>query len=1776
VFDPRPGPRCREGLFEPRPAPSRSRAASHTINSGATRAPRDNASPLHFGVNRDNAIIDHPTGPIRIRPEVWQAPAMDGTGARLHASGALLLIGRQLSEVSMRQASTNEIFQPDPIAQPLRDILRYLTEVVRLDALPVNDRLADGRRFVLHQNEIEGLPGITCDTRDEDGAVWLTVERLKELDPPDPEADLSNWIDVSRDPEQKARVRDDIVTTVESAEKERLVAAEHARPQDCAPAVTGSEGHSGIWNVRLRLADRADLAHRLEQFIAGPWTSWAQAERQRRRTTAIYQRLLDVVDLMQAAEIDPPVELVWGIGVWQRPEIEQPVLERLVEIEVMESRNGEIRIRPRLVGGVELNVLASSPAVSRPASDVVSAILAGHGEISPFVRGSFEPLLEQIGLQLDSPNPSGPQPDLRGGDAAVTGAPEAERRLFEINSKQVVSDQWMIFPRRRSNRVVLRDIEGLKAAIDRTLWNEQTITGVVRVLALGPSDDRRGRGHQALSSVIGRPIDVALAPEEELANHGDLFLPLPFDVGQIEIIRSLEKVDGLAVQTGSCAAALPAVANIICHYLARGQRVLVVSRDTTLLSPLRQSLPIGIRDLAIGPTASDKERSRQIASAIQHLQAIAENRGPEDQATLIDELERDVAATRRRIDDIDDEVASIARVNLRRLPGFADVPGEVTKKLIAEPDPYSWFDDRPERLLSESGLSVSAVDAARDARIRVENQLAHIDEEIPEPDELPDPEALAHLHADLREVAEISSLESIEDQLAHRAIAAMGVEGANDLAADLELLCAGFRLLADEPWIAPLSCLSERVGEAIVDVALVVDLARDASFQLSRGAAFLARPVEAPADAFLDKRLVAAADRLAKRPISKLLALRNGNLKRVIKSITIAGLPPSSPDDWAHVRDYLMWRRDIHALNARWMSLAEELGGLSVEGEFPQTLLDLRRIETCVEVAVAAPVIAKRNVATVASSKLAMSRAEIATMLADDQRLHSLARAIKLATTRLDRARRELGRLNQLFSGSGALTASIRNEVLARLGKDQVTTDQLCADWTKVREQLASLYARREDFALIGAVSGAIAQAGAPRLAQRLRTEPVRSTIDDQVLPTDWASAWNWAVLTAQLEGAGQRARLRMLGDQRQSFEARLRQLFEAIVGARTQLALSQSLTAPIKQALSDFVTTLQKTGLGAREVIAGQIVPPETLENCYRGIPCWIMPSSQISEQLANQQIGAFDLVIIQEASRCDARDLAALLRGRKVLVVGEEAASWTPTSFQNATIEQLEKRFLRSVPKAIRPFLLPGSSLYDLTKLLFPFKLMSVAPPRLPARPHEPDHADPAPTNKEQSGPATSETHTTGGHRPVPAKSFLGQAPGVASKAAHTSTIVPGDAGTAHMETASMTPIPGRGLEGSLRMSTGGNAAAPASVADSPAPPLESAGRRRSLLGGAEARAKTQQAPKEESFERSDVPAIGGEKVEEPTAIAARSGPPANTITWRSDRGMDIDSTARLASEDLVHAGNDAAPPRRSINGLAATLGTASVIAAFSMFIALAVAVYGLFGPNNHSDVGSPAQPSPPNTTSGPSKISDRIAQSGLQAPASEQVKSSGAEPVPLVAQPAVLYEEDPSDPNGRQYSGTVTWQVDSTASGPDASEVVVKADLEIPQRQMSLAISFRRNTDQTVSATHVFELKFNAPSDPPHGEISKLQGLALKPAEKVRGTLLAGQSIKVTPGYFLVTLSPLQADTQRNLKLLKEDPWFDVMFLYSNGNRAILAMEKGTAGERAFTQAFGVWGQ
>jgi hypothetical protein len=201
---------------------------------------------------------------------------------------------------------------------------------------------------------------------------------------------------------------------------------------------------------------------------------------------------------------------------------------------------------------------------------------------------------------------------------------------------------------------------------------------------------------------------------------------------------------------------------------------------------------------------------------------------------------------------------------------------------------------------------------------------------------------------------------------------------------------------------------------------------------------------------------------------------------------------------------------------------------------------------------------------------------------------------------------------------------------------------------------------------------------------------------------------------------------------------------------------------------------------------------------------------------------------------------------------------------------------------------------------------------------------------------------------------------------------------------------------------------------------------------------------------------------------------------------------------------------------------------------------------------------------------KIADRIGQS-------QTTPDAANAPAAAVAQKVVLYDEDPNDPQGKRYVGSALWRTETVSPGPGlAPELAVRADIEIPERKLRMTWSLRRNSDKALPASHTIEIMFTLAADFPEGGIGNVPGVLMKQSEQARGVPLAGLAVKVTNGYFLIGLSAVEADQQRNIQLLKERDWFDVPIVYTSGKRAILAMEKGAPGTRVFEEAFRAWGQ
>jgi hypothetical protein len=209
----------------------------------------------------------------------------------------------------------------------------------------------------------------------------------------------------------------------------------------------------------------------------------------------------------------------------------------------------------------------------------------------------------------------------------------------------------------------------------------------------------------------------------------------------------------------------------------------------------------------------------------------------------------------------------------------------------------------------------------------------------------------------------------------------------------------------------------------------------------------------------------------------------------------------------------------------------------------------------------------------------------------------------------------------------------------------------------------------------------------------------------------------------------------------------------------------------------------------------------------------------------------------------------------------------------------------------------------------------------------------------------------------------------------------------------------------------------------------------------------------------------------------------------------------------------------------------------------------------------------------TAAPSSSPQQSSTATAPTPRAAQAAPAPQQALLAVAQRVVLYEEDPADPVGKRFVGSAVWRLETVAP---AAEPAVRCDIDIPERRLAMTLMIRRNRDQALPASHTVEITFNLPADFPFGGISNMPGILMKQAERTRGAPLSGLAVKVTSGFFLLGLSSVGSEKERNIQLLKERAWLDIPVVYNNGRRAVVAVEKGAPGVRALAEVFQAWEQ
>ncbi len=210
------------------------------------------------------------------------------------------------------------------------------------------------------------------------------------------------------------------------------------------------------------------------------------------------------------------------------------------------------------------------------------------------------------------------------------------------------------------------------------------------------------------------------------------------------------------------------------------------------------------------------------------------------------------------------------------------------------------------------------------------------------------------------------------------------------------------------------------------------------------------------------------------------------------------------------------------------------------------------------------------------------------------------------------------------------------------------------------------------------------------------------------LLPEDWRDAWDHARATGFLARITDRTGVQMLTRERVELAAARERQFLEVIELLTYLGLRSRLTENVQAALRQFLAALAKLPktAGAKTAVRQRRILRESLQRAVKAIPCWIMPEWRVAEQLP-PELGSFDLVIIDEASQSNVMALSAVLRGKKLLIVGDDRqVSPAAVGVDEAAINRLRITYLAGQPLA--DMFDPATSLYELGGMMYPGKVI------------------------------------------------------------------------------------------------------------------------------------------------------------------------------------------------------------------------------------------------------------------------------------------------------------------------------------------------------------------------------------------------------------------------------------------------------------------------------------
>ncbi len=539
---------------------------------------------------------------------------------------------------------------------------------------------------------------------DFDQDIWLEVKKYNEPKLESPPGVCGNWVDLDT-----LRNIEDIPTLLSF-----IVVEEQIPNPDWTPDDSTQEEFITTRKT-LSLEDFPDVSEQWNCYIETKWLPWEGLFRKWREVQIIYSRLFSIHQQQQ--KLGEEYELIIGLGLltW-KPSIGGPVRRHLITGKAdifFDSKAGKFTISANATGSqlsIELDMLE---LVDQPhgAKSTSEAALESTDQ-NPWERSTIDPILTALTNTLSEKG--------NGEYIASILEPTNSKPL----EKPIIEYAPALILRKRSLKGLDLILEGIKKEI---LKGSKIPFGFLDI----------SEGSLSTNSSSNIEPESETGVESKTRNPQPVYFPKPYNEEQKEIVSRLESMSNVLVQGPPGTGKSHTIANLICHFLATGKKILITAQTPRALKVLNEKLPEQIRPLCIGLLGNGTEETESLKASVNTILNNQYKWNENNADKKIKELESSIHQLRSRKEEQRYKLKSVRErettIHNLFFGAYSGSAAKIALQTTKQSNGFKWFQDKV-HFENELPISSDVLLSIRSKLISIpENMRKEIRQVVPKP-----------------------------------------------------------------------------------------------------------------------------------------------------------------------------------------------------------------------------------------------------------------------------------------------------------------------------------------------------------------------------------------------------------------------------------------------------------------------------------------------------------------------------------------------------------------------------------------------------------------------------------------------------------------------------------------------------------------------------------------------------------------------------------------------------------------------------------------------------------------------------------------------------------------------------------------------------------------------------------------------------------------------------------------------------------------------------------